>query len=178
MFLRQPARSVEQYQACFDYIVRRLDKAGFPEDTSGLDRNSRSPSQSFYFPGTNRSHLDWAFFENHWTKTTELELYAIDPHSIWATQSPKIKFSEPKMSTGTPSQQKAADTADQLKVVIKGKDEGRHHDQYLLACELKKARFDNDQIAQQLRECLPAGTKTDKKIRDTLQSLDRWSARY
>jgi hypothetical protein len=178
MFFQQPARTVEQYHACFDYVERRLEQAGFTSKTSGLDRNSRPPTQSYFFPATNREHQEWAFFENYETKTKELERYAIDPQKIWATQPAKILVSEPKMTISTASQQKARVAADALKVLIMGKDEGRHDDQYSLAVELKKSGANKAQIEEEIRECLGPGPTTEKKIRDDLASLDKWRQRH
>ena len=178
MFFQQPARTVDQYKACFDYVVRRLAKAGFPSQTSGLDRNSRKPIQSYYLPATNRAHQEWAFFVNYETKTKELERYAIDPQKIWATQPTKVQVCEPKMTISTASQQKARGAADALKVLIMGKDEGRNDDQYLLAVELKKSGASDARIEEEIRECLGPGPITEKKIRYDLASLDQWPKRH
>ena len=47
MFFKRPARSVGAYRACFDYVENRLEAAGFPPNLSGLDSNSRKPTQLF-----------------------------------------------------------------------------------------------------------------------------------
>ena len=178
MFFQKPAKTIEEYWACFDYVERRLEQAGFPSQTSGLDRNSRKPTQSYFFPATNREHQEWAFFENYETKTKELERYAIDAQKIWATQPTKVQVCEPKMTISTASQQKARVAADALKVLIMGKDDLRNHDQYVLGCELKKSGANNAQIEKEIRECLGPGPITEKKIRDDLASLDQWPQRH
>ena len=54
-----------------------------------MDRNCRSGVQSFYMPGTNRHHQDWAFFKTFGTKTRELAQYGIDPTMYWKTANGK-----------------------------------------------------------------------------------------
>jgi hypothetical protein len=85
MFYKQPAVLIEEHQAVFDWIERRLEEAGYPKEMSGLDRNGRSGVLSFYLPCTNRMHPDWAFFRQWGTKTKELRRCALDPEAIAAS---------------------------------------------------------------------------------------------
>ena len=60
---RRPAKSVEEFHAAYDYILRRIEERGYRKpprvtdgpdlDAGGLDRSSRSPTQIFYWPCTN-----------------------------------------------------------------------------------------------------------------------------
>ncbi len=69
---RRPAKSVEEFHAAYDYILRRIEERGYRKppripngpdlDAGGLDRSSRSPTQIFYWPCTNAAHPDAAFF--------------------------------------------------------------------------------------------------------------------
>jgi hypothetical protein len=63
---RRPAKSVEEFHAAYDYILRRIEERGCRKpprisdgpdlDAGGLDRSSRSPTQIFYWPCTNAAH--------------------------------------------------------------------------------------------------------------------------
>ena len=59
---QRPVMSKDVFQAIYDQIVDRLMRSGFTKDELGLDPGSRSPSQSFYVPCTNRRHPNDAFF--------------------------------------------------------------------------------------------------------------------
>jgi hypothetical protein len=164
---------VAEFNACFDYVEQRLTKAGFAAGTSGLDRNSRSPAQSYYIPGTNRNFSDYAFFETYWTKTRELSLYALDPKIIHATQ-PKVAATADHQSL---RRTRKTDHAQKLMVALQNKKSGRHEDQYLLAVELRKNGADDPEIEGVLRECLGSEPRMEKKIRDSIRSLKQWRSR-
>ena len=168
MFFKSPAKTVAEYHACFDYIERRLTKAGFSSGTSGLDRNSRSPSQSYYIPATNRDFPEHAFFECHWTKTREIALFALDPQLLNAT-----KFAEPiYVSSKPPSEFVMSERAQNMKAELGSLSEGRHHKQYLFALELRKLGATDMEVRQQLRECLGSEFRMLKKIEETIRSLN------
>ena len=63
----------------YDQIVDRIMRSGFTKDQLGLDPGSRSPSQSFYVPCTNRRHPDDAFFASFGIGQREFKRYALDP---------------------------------------------------------------------------------------------------
>ena len=56
-FLREPCRSVAEYQAVFDSITERLRKSAFPH-VANIDMHLRSGVQPIFLPCTNRSYPD------------------------------------------------------------------------------------------------------------------------
>lgn len=92
---RQPTRSVEEFHAAYDHIVRRIEERGYRKppkihdgpnlDAGGLDRSSRSPTQLFYWPCTNENHPEAAFFRSCGFQKRELERYALDPLKVAET---------------------------------------------------------------------------------------------
>jgi hypothetical protein len=168
MFFKKPARTVTEYNSCFDYVERRLTKAGFAPSTSGMDSNSRSPAQSYYLPGTNRKFPDHAFFENYGTKTKELERYALDPHAINGSQRIKPIY----VPFAAPSDFEMSERAQNMKAELASLSEGRHRKQYLFAIELRTLGATDMEIRQQLRECLGTESRMLKKIEGTIKSLN------
>jgi hypothetical protein len=59
------ATSPDQHKAVYDYIVARLEEAGYPFETSGLDWRSQLVTQSWHIPCTNINYPDDAFFETY-----------------------------------------------------------------------------------------------------------------
>ena len=172
MFFKNPAKSVVEYNSCFDYIERRLTKSGFASGTSGLDRNSRSPVQSYYIPATNREFPDHAFFDCHWTKTKELALYALDPQLLHCTQLAQPIY----VSSKPPNDFGMSERAQSMKAELAGLSEGRHHKQYLFALELRRLGATDWEIRKHLRECLGTEFRMLEKIEDTIDSLNKAGA--
>ena len=110
---RRPAKSVEEFHAAYDHILRRIEERGYRKpprvtdgpdlDASGLDRSSRSPTQIFYWPGTNAAHPDAAFFRVWGIQKRELERYAMDAREV-AKNAPTPAVTAPMpMPTGSPT---------------------------------------------------------------------------
>ena len=170
MFLQRPARTIKQYKAGFDYVERRLLKAGFTRQMTQLDPNSRSPVQSYYQPCTNRKFPDMAFFNEYGTGTDELRRYSLDLQAIEATtRQPIVILTHPTKRKFAMSRRAA-----KLKAQLFSMKEGRHRLQYLFAVELKKLGACEKRIEQELRDCLGQSDKITGKIDDTLRSLRKW----
>ena len=82
---QRPVMAKDVFQAIYDQIVDRLVRSGFTKDELGLDPNSRSPSQSFYVPCTNRHHPGAAFCDSFGMGKREFNRYALDPQGYEQT---------------------------------------------------------------------------------------------
>ena len=82
---QRPVMSKDVFQAIYDQIVDRLIRSGFTKDQLGLDPGSRSPSQSFYVPCTNRRHPKDAFFKSFGMSSREFNRYALNPQGYEQT---------------------------------------------------------------------------------------------
>jgi hypothetical protein len=82
---QRPVMAKDVFQAIYDQIVDRLVRSGFTKDQLRLDPGSRSPSQSFYVPCTNRHQPDSAFFYSFGMSPREFNRYALDPQGYEQT---------------------------------------------------------------------------------------------
>ena len=76
---KRPARSFEEHRAVYDYIVWRLEEAGYTEEVFGLDHLSKAANQPFWIPTINRAHPEFAFFRTFGTKSRDINRCALDP---------------------------------------------------------------------------------------------------
>ena len=169
LLYRRPATALEQHQAVYDAIVSRLAEAGYSEEAAGLDRTCRSGVQSFYMPGTNRHHQDWAFFKTFGTKTEELARYAIDPTMYWKTTNGKDRRMNGHSAVNCNTMTTAA--IEELKSAIKGKTEGRHKLVWQYATQLAWRFRDESEVAHHLAEMAGSDKALQKKARDAIASL-------
>ena len=169
LFYRSPATSLEQHQAVYDAIVNRLAEDGYNETEAGLDRNCRSGVQSFYMPGTNRHHQDWAFFKTFGTKTRDLAQYAIDPTMYGNTGNGKdLTISGHSPCNGSTM---ATTLIEELKATIRAMPEGRHKLFFQLARQLALKHRDENTVRQHLTELAGSDQALQKKTRDAIASL-------
>ena len=169
LFYRKPATSLEQHQAVYDAIVRRLAEVGYSEEVAGLDRNCRSGVQSFYMPGTNRHHQDWAFFKTFGTKTRDLAQYAIDPTKYWKTTNTKdVQLNGHSFGNGSTT---TAATIEELKSTIRAMKDGRHKSVWQLAKQLAWQFKDESTVKYHLDELAGSDKALQKKTRDAIASL-------
>lgn len=81
-----PVFCIDQYGAVYDSILRRLEGHGYTEESMKLDRNSRSPIQSYWMPCTNRLFPECAYFNKFGFKKKELKQCLINPSNYSVTQ--------------------------------------------------------------------------------------------
>jgi hypothetical protein len=172
LLYRRPATSLEQHQAVYDAVVGPLAKAGYSEEAAGLDRNCRSGAQSFYMPGTNRHHQDWAFFKTFGTKTEELRRYAIDPTMYWNTATSNGLG----MNSHSPCNGCTMTTApiEELKSTIRAMKGGRHELFWKLAKQLAWQLRDEGKVRYHLMELAGSDGALQKKTRDAIASLRKY----
>jgi len=168
LLYRRPAIALEQHHAVYDAVVGPLAKAGYSEEAAGLDRNCRSGVQSFYMPGTNRHHQDWAFFKTFGTKTEELRRYALDPTMYWKTANNH----DSRMNGHAPGKRTMTTAAiEELKSTIRAMPHGRHELFWKLAKQLASQLRDEGKVRYHLMELAGSDGALQKKTRDAIASL-------
>ena len=172
LLYRRPATTLEQHQAVYDAIVGRLAEAGYSEEAAGLDRNCRSGVQSFYMPGTNRRHQDWAFFKARGTKTRELDQYGIDPISYWKTANGKdLTINGHSSCNGSTM---ATGAIGELKSTIEAKSEGRHRLFFQLATQLALRYGDEANVRSHLLDVAGSDKVLQMKVPGAIASLRKY----
>ena len=147
MFFRKPAVTVDQYHACFDYVVSRLEKAGFPPKSSGLDVNSQKPTQLYRLPGTNRAYPEWALFKPFYTHKKELERFGLDPHTLFVTTPVEPINVTPRITNNGDNEEEI----NELRTKLAGMKKGRHGLQYRFARNLAFGGRNPREIETELR---------------------------
>lgn len=173
MFYCRPAKSLEQHEAAYSYVVSRLEEHGFTEDSSKLDRNCRSGVQPFYLPCTNRHHPEWAFLRTYKTKMRELRQCAIDPVEIAArfrTVVPVLRVSQGEIRLDE-------QTIRELTAPLQGLTEGRHKPNFIAVLRLTRAGYQPDKIRSILRVVWNNDPKMSKKVEDALRSTAKYVLR-
>lgn len=92
VFYKTPARSLDEHAACFDYVEDILKEHGHLPGRSGLDMASRKAGQSYYFPCTNSTERDSAFFRAFGATEKQVKRYGLEPACLLERlSSPEIK---------------------------------------------------------------------------------------
>ena len=170
MFFKSPARTVEQYRACFDYVAQRLRTAGFSPDRSKLDGCCRSPAQSYYLPGTNRDFPDHGIFQTYGTTTREIKRIGLDPHILEATRPKGVHPTD----ISQPGKFRWTENARSMQTTLKKLKEGRHGLQFEFAVELACHGAKEPDIREALKDCLGTDPRMKKKTDDSIKSLKRY----
>ena len=172
---QRPVLSKEVFQAIYDQIVDRLMRSGFTKDQLGLDPGSRSPSQSFYVPCTNRQHPDHAFFHSFGMGQREFNRYALDPQGYEQTlrkedQKPGwfLRSSEKKQLT---EDQKSA--LHQMKFELMSMKSNRHRPFFRFGGLLENYNFSLPEIDAELTDVAGKDPKMIKKKNDFLKRVKK-----
>jgi hypothetical protein len=81
----KPAKSLEEHQAVYSSIVRRLEQNGFSKDSTKIDDSAVNGTQPFFAPATNREHPDGHLFIAKGFSKKDISRYAIDPETYLRT---------------------------------------------------------------------------------------------
>ena len=87
----KPAKSLEEHQAVYHSIVKRLEKNGFTEESAKLDRSAINGTQPFYAPATNRNYPEGHLFIAKGTQKREINRYAINPETYLKTTMKRVE---------------------------------------------------------------------------------------
>lgn len=169
---KRPARSFEEHRAVYDYIVWRLEEAGYTEKSLGLDHLSKAANQPFWIPTVNRAHPEFAFFRTFGTKSRDFNRYALDPELC------------PKEEWSPPSERKTVwvpQTGEKLKERIEaaeqrlwGMSHNRHRPFFEYAVLLALARLDEFEIEAKLEEVAGSEPHMRKKVAGAMRSLKKY----
>ena len=171
-FYLHPARSIEEHQAVYEYILRRLEECGYTEKSSQLDPACKSGVQSFWIPCTNRAYPKSAFFSTYGTRTRDLERCAIDPRMC--LREPKVL--QPKRGEiwdGT-IQTDLLGEIESAETKLRGMKEGRHRPFFDYGVLLARAGLGRHEIELKLGEIAGLERTMRRKIPDILRSLSKY----
>lgn len=174
---KRPTTSIEQHQAVFDWFERRLAEEGHAPETSGLDPNSRKPTQPYFLPCTNAAHPESAFFMTRGlSQMREFEKYAFDPETI----APTPKDERHWMTSPDTDRSELSETilaeADELKAKIEGMNESRRHAVFELARKLRAAGLEFCEIERELMDWAP-DANVERHVVGAVESLRKWEDR-
>ncbi len=173
LFYRCPAQSIEEHQAVYDYIVRRLEEKGHTEETSKLDPGCRSGNQSFWVPSINRAHPEFAFIRTHGEKTRDLKRYALAPYACPVEERDTHSFIH-QSPTNTASSERFLAKADEIEAEIQGMSQERHSLFFTFGVYLAKSGLDTFDIQAKLSDCAGSESKMRNKVRGVMTSLKKY----
>lgn len=166
VFYREPAKSIAEHQAVFDYLETRLRQAGYDRDSSKLDKACLSGVQPFYLPCTNRSHPEMAFFDEFGTTEAEVRKYGISPAECLEALPRQVV--EPTRSKAlTPSSSSIAEMEDQLRAMT----EDRRPLFYRIARVLAKSGAN---VEEELKRIAGSDKILQQQIRGHLYSIKHY----
>jgi hypothetical protein len=166
------ARSIEEHQAVYKYVLRRLEECGHTEKSSELDPACKSGVQSFWIPCTNRAHPKSAFFRTYGTRTRDLERCAIDPRMCLGEREAK-QVNSREIPQGT-IRRDLLPEIERAETELRGMTCGRHRPYFDYGVLLAKAGLGRDEIELKLKEIAGPEAKMRKKIPGILKSLSKY----
>jgi hypothetical protein len=177
VIFKQPISSKEQFEAVFDWFVTRLAEEGHAPETSGLDPNSRKPTQAYFLPCTNADHPESAFFKvRGMSQMREFEKYALDPETI----SPAPKEERHYMTTPDTDRTDLSETilaeAEELKADIEKMTEGRRTPVFNLVRKLHVAGLSFYEIENELVGWAP-DANVERHVLGAIESLQDYEDR-
>jgi hypothetical protein len=173
--------SKDVFQAIYDQIVDRLIRSGFTKDQLGLDPGSRSPSQSFYVPCTNRHQPEKvAFFESFGMSSREFNRYALNPQGYEQTsrdedQKPRwflLSTEKKQLTEGQKSE------LQQMKFELMSMKWDRNEPLFRFGGMLENLNFSLPEIDAELSDVAGKDAKMIKKKNDFLKRVKKNRSRY
>ena len=173
---QSPVYSLAEYQATYDTLVERLERAGYSAGRAKLDATCRSGIQLFRYPCTNRTQKDWAFCRSHGLqRMRDADRYALKPvpavtrRKMPVEPKPAMK-NDPPMDTIDPN----SGSIEQLQNEISRMTEGRHRKLFDLAIMLRSQGRGLEEIEKILLQTVGDDQKLQRKVRYILASLRRY----
>jgi hypothetical protein len=164
VFLSHPLDKITQHGYLVSWIEHRMEVEGYRRKNSGLDKVSRSGTQSFYVPCTNRAHPNAHFFREHNCKPEQLKKYTLDPQLIPLYPEEGRKR---KVTPSTYSNSHAIEPP----VLKKGK---RHEQVWEYALAMAKRGYGASDIKDKIVFLAQGDREVEKKARDAIASLNRY----
>lgn len=174
LLYKEPATSLEAHQAVYDSIVMRLERDGYSENSSALDRQCRTGNQSFYLPCINAAERDWAFFEAYGRSTREIERHGIVPDQYLRTSLSKVPTKAMVVSlTGTSDVQPEM-SIDEWKSKIRSMAEGRNAILFEFGLSLTvHHKLPRDQVLDHLEDVAAGDAVLESKVMGVMNSLEK-----
>ena len=156
-------------------MISRIEEQGYPISEMGIDLSCRSGVQSYYTPGTNRDHPDYAFFQQYGTDTRDIGRYAIDPSAYLKTAPTRPTLERAQLSSivaaapaGLPPE------LSDMKRKLMDMAEGRHALFFDYACRTAIHFKDEAKVAKELYDVAGSDAKLRDKVKPALNSLRKY----
>lgn len=174
-----PVFDLRVHKAIFDYIERRLEKAGFPPETSGLDHSLSSGVQSLYCPCTNRKHPGSAFFKTFGMDKKQFGKCGFNPQGFKTSlELPVTNSAVPKSMRGKNSPQQSVtalrEDTDREVEAIRGMTSGRHRRFFILAHMLYSCRYSQSEALAKMLYAAKGEARMIEKAKRNIIKAYKW----
>ena len=168
LFYKKPAMSIEEHEAVYDSIAKRLADNGYSAEEAKLDPQCRSGVQSFWMPCTNKLHQDQALFILKGNKTRDILKYGIAPGDYLKTRPSSPVSLRPGLDRRSSADRREVD---HMIGELQAMKEGRHALFFQIALELHRRGMSLSEVDAELRLAANGDRKLMKKISGCIRSL-------